>query len=88
MLTFQNDKLNQNYFGMKRRYKALLVIMGLMFSFIGCSTDGVEGLYDYELKYELAPSNGIFKLEKDNGSYEGVLNSFESGKIELENLKI
>ena len=80
----QMAKLNQDYFGMKHSFKALL-ILGLMFSFIGCSGDGVEGIYDYELKFERGPQSGVFKLEETDSGYAGVLNSFGSGKYDLEN---
>ena len=34
------------------------------------------------------PSVGIMKLGNENGTYTGVLNSFDLGKIELNNLDI
>ena len=74
---------------MKSNYIVLLLMAGLVCSFFGCSTDGIEGSYDYELYFEEDdPSNGTLKIENVNGNYKGSLISFQLGKIELEGLNI
>ena len=93
MLTYSSAKLKQNYIGMKRSYKSLLIIMGLMFSFIGCSSDGIEGLYDYELTSESnvkkyrGTSNGIFILEEEDDGYSGVI-TFNRRRFEMESMEL
>ena len=53
-----------------------------------CSPASIDGSWDYELHWEEDPSVGILKLGNENGAYTGVLNSFDLGKIELNNLDI
>jgi hypothetical protein len=55
----------------------------------GCSSNkGVEGTWDFEIFFDEESVGGVLKLEKENDSMVGVLNSFELGKMELNNLKI
>ena len=87
--TFSNAQLILNYIKMKSKYIVLLIMTGLVCSFFGCATDGIEGSYDFELYFEEDdPLNGTLKIENENGNYKGSLISFQLGKIELEGLTI
>ena len=73
---------------MKNKSVLLLLLIGLASIFNACTTESLEGSWDYELSFEEDPSFGILKLENENGTYIGGLNSFGLGKIELNNLEI
>ena len=68
--------------------KLFISILSITLLFIGCGQDINEGSYDFELYFEENPTTGVMKIESDFGSYIGSLQSFDLGKIELENLQI
>ncbi len=89
MIKWSMNELVQNCFGNSYKHMLFLILMGFGLSFFGCSTeDGFEGSYDYEFQFDEGPTFGVLKLNNENGAYTGILNSFEIGTIELENLQI
>ncbi len=73
---------------MKITHAPLLLWIVLNFVFSACSTDAVEGSWDYTITLEKQELTGSMKLSKTNSSYAGALTSFENGDIELENLRM
>ncbi len=73
---------------MKKKYRTLLVWIALSFAFSGCSNDPIEGSWDYTITQEKQELTGTMKLTRKNASYTGILNSFNSGIIELQNLVV
>jgi len=59
-----------------------------MCSFFGCTTDSIEGSWDYTINLDDDEFYGTMKLSKEDGSYTGSLASFEMGDRELENIII
>ncbi len=72
---------------MKINHEALLWI-AMVFVLSGCGTDTVVGSWDYTIAMEKQELTGTLKLSKANSSYTGDLTSFESGDIELQNLRM
>ena len=87
MLNFFEGRFYQHNFVYKPGLKKLLVFLGFIMTLIGCS-DGVDGLYDYELRNDENQSTGILKLEKSDEGYEGIINSLNGRIIELEDISI
>ncbi len=73
---------------MKRNYTVLVILLGFMCSFFGCTTDSIEGSWDYTINLDDDEFYGTMKLSKEDGSYTGSLASFEMGDRELENIII
>ncbi len=73
---------------MKIKYTTLLIWIALSFAFSGCTTDPLEGSWDYTITLEKQELTGTMKLTRTNASYTGILNSFDSGIIELQNLVV
>ncbi|MGI9549925.1 MAG: c-type cytochrome, partial [Aurantibacter sp.] len=59
------------------------------FMFFGCTPANIEGSWDYKLSWdENNLSYGVLKIENDTGTYSAILNSFQMGKLELQNLEV
>ncbi len=87
-ITDKNQRVLPN--GHYRFFKStLLFVIGLTFGLLtGCSSNGIEGSWDYKLYFDEDPSPGTMRIGYEGGVYSVVLLSFELGKIELNNLKL
>ena len=61
---------------------------GMVFLHACSSKQGIEGSWDFEIFFDEEPILGTLKLERENDSIVGVINSFLLGKIEFEDLKV
>ena len=67
----------------------IVVLIGLMGFFCGCTTKSIEGAWDYTIKFSPEEENyGTMTIEKEGGSYTGSLVSFEMGTMPLNNIKL
>lgn len=57
--------------------------------FFGCTQTNIEGSWDFELSWnEDQTSYGVLKISKENEGHSAILNSFQLGKLELQNLEV
>jgi len=57
--------------------------------FLGCTPAQIEGSWDVELQWnEDLTTYGVLKITNENGMHAAILNSFQLGKLELQNLAI
>ncbi|MEQ9583300.1 MAG: hypothetical protein RIM68_14295, partial [Arenibacter sp.] len=63
-----------------------LLFIPLFTAFLSCSGPNIEGSWDFEFSIEDEPISGVLKLIYQDGTYQGHINSFQFGNIELQNL--
>jgi cytochrome c5 len=64
----------------------LLVVTCLFFS---CTPANIEGSWDFKLLWnEDRPSFGVLKINNENGIHSAILNSFQLGKLELQDFEV
>ena len=68
--------------------QSLLLIMLVAFGVSGCSSDSIEGSWDFIIQLPTEEFSGVLKLKKEDSAYTGVLVSFERGDVELRNIVI
>ena len=64
-------------------------LMAMVIVLFGCKNEGIEGAYQFSLQFEEGEEVvGTMIVEKQKGTYQISLRSFEYGKIELEDLQV
>ena len=81
-------KTNASNLNFKNLKNSFLAVSFLVLIFSGCSTPKIEGSWDFQFSIENEPITGVLKIENTNGVPVGHLNSYQLGKIELQNLKV
>ncbi len=67
--------------------RLLLVASSLVF--LGCTPTNIEGSWDFEVSWDEDNSSyGVLKIINENGNHSAILNSFQMGKLELQNLAV
>ncbi len=84
-MTTKTNASNLNFKNLKNSFLAVSFVVLI---FIGCSTPKIDGSWDFQFSIEDEPITGVLKIENTNGVPVGLLNSYQLGKIELQNLKV
>ena len=64
-------------------------LVAVTFLFFGCTPTHIEGSWDFELSWnEDQTSYGVLKITNENGDHSAILNSFQLGKLELQDLEV
>ena len=64
------------------------VLIGCMGLFYGCTTDSIEGAWDYTVTFDPDNENyGTMHLEKEKSDYTGRLVSYDLGTMKLNNIE-
>jgi len=65
------------------------ILIAVACLFFSCTPTNVEGSWDFKLFWsEEEPSYGILKITNENGTHSAVLNSFQLGKLELQDFEV
>lgn len=73
---------------MKRIPQQIALLLVATICFVSCNSSSLVGTWDFAISFGEEQSTGTLQLSRSGDAYQGVIRSFDLGKMNIENLKM